>query len=81
MPEVRMQVLGQRSQEQEKLLVLASDGLSDMISEYELASFAGRGKVNPKTMVQNLVCEARKRWELQKNSYIDDITCVIISLK
>ena len=67
--------------ENDKALILASDGVWDKLTEEEVIKIA---KMNIKLgladyAVNAIIDEARKRWE-NSGPYIDDISCVIIIL-
>lgn len=60
----------------DKALVLATDGLWDVIDNDESASM-GLAAKEPSSAVSGLVREARSRWQAQ-SSYMDDITVCVV---
>lgn len=68
---------------QDKVLVLASDGVWEFLSNEEVAAivFPFYVQQNAEKAGEALVRAAFKRWKTQHTFSVDDITCVIVFLK
>jgi serine/threonine protein phosphatase PrpC len=68
---------------QDKVLVLASDGVWEFLSNEEVAAilFPFYIEQNAEKAGEALVRAAFKRWKTQHAGSVDDITCIIVFLK
>ena len=67
----------------DKLVILASDGVWDRVTNLTAVERAGTywDSGRPEEAAKELVTQARKRWEIDPQEEIDNITAVIIFLK
>jgi len=75
----RPEVMKRRLRPEDKMVVLASDGCWDYVSNDRAAELAMRHAADPSGASKAIVQEARKKWQNdpRKGGYIDDITCVV----
>lgn len=75
-PEVRMQKI----QQEDKFVILASDGVWDFMTNQEACDIVGKKK-DPREASKALVAVARERWQRQGgNNYVDDVTALVANL-
>ena len=65
---------------QDKIIVLASDGVWEFMANEEVASiiYPFYLQKNAEKAAETLVRAAFKRWKHEENYSIDDITCIVI---
>lgn len=73
-PDVKLQKISQN----DKFVILASDGVWDFVSDQEACDIVGVKK-DPREASRALVAIARERWQRQGN-YVDDVTALVASL-
>ena len=73
-PEIRERTI----EETDRLLVLASDGVWDVLENDETLGIAGSNSVP--VSCQQIVSESAKRWDRSMPGRRDDITAVLIDL-
>ena len=68
---------------EDKIIILASDGIWEHLSNYEAIEIAGEywEQGDSLTASEELVKEAKRRWIEEDKTVIDDITVVVIFLK
>lgn len=64
----------------DRFLIIASDGLSEFISADEMVYLVSQYE-NATDACTELVHEAMKRWSVNEGAYRDDITCTIVMLQ
>lgn len=66
---------------QDKALVIASDGVWDMLSNEEITKVVIKFalKNQPEKALSTIINEARRRWE-EVDTHIDDISCIVVVL-
>lgn len=69
--------------EEDKYLILCSDGLTEFIGNDEMVSmvhkYAEKG-LTPHEIAKRLVKESRKRWQSEEDDVVDDCTIIVIFL-
>ena len=66
----------------DKAIVIASDGVWDMLTNEEVTNIAVKyAKINqPEKAANTIINKARKKWEEEEGAHIDDISCIVIVL-
>ena len=74
------EIIEERIRENDKVLILASDGVWEHMSNLEVVEIVGKfwKSKNSAGAADNLAKEARKRWERLLGITIDDITAIVI---
>eukprot|EP01006_Ploeotia_vitrea_P023221 TRINITY_DN55665_c0_g1_i2.p1 TRINITY_DN55665_c0_g1~~TRINITY_DN55665_c0_g1_i2.p1 ORF type:complete len:337 (-),score=193.33 TRINITY_DN55665_c0_g1_i2:164-1174(-) len=72
-------VTKQELTDEDQLLILATDGLWEFISNQEAVDLI-KGTKDPKSACEMLIKEATERWK-KEEEVIDDITCLVVWLK
>lgn len=68
--------------DQDKYLVLASDGVWEFLSNQEVTNIVG-GMTNPEGACRKLVFDAKQEWDkrsIQEGGYRDDVTALVVFL-